>query len=411
MIDRKSLLERFLRYVQIDTSADPLVDRYPSSAGQLDLGRVLLSELKELGLDDANQDEYGLITATVPGNVPAAPRVVLNSHLDTSPETSGAGIKPQVIESYDGNDIGLPGDPRQVIASDENPELSELIGSTLITSDGTTLLGADDKAGIAVIMETAAALRAFADVPHGDVRILFTCDEEIGRGVQHVDVAGLAGTVCYTLDGPGHGQIDVETFSADLATVNIRGKNIHPAIAKGRMVNSIRALADFVSRLPRDRMAPEVTEDREGFLHPYDVSGAVEGSVVKILLRDFNSDNLVQHADLLQRLAREVQQLNPGCEIEVDIHSQYRNLGGGLGQEPRAVSYAEQAFARLEKPCRRTSIRGGTDGSQLTALGLPTPNLSTGQHNPHSPREFACLDEMVQAGEVLIELLQVWAGS
>ncbi len=407
-MNKQRLLERFLRYVQVDTAANPGADCYPSSQGQWELGRILLTELNELGLDQVTQDEHGLVTAVVPGNVVGAPVVVLNSHLDTSPETSGAGVKPQVIEAYDGNDIVLPGDSQQVITLAENPELSELIGATLITSDGTTLLGADDKAGIAVIMEVAAFLREHSDVPHGDVRVLFTCDEEIGLGVQHVDVPSLGGTVGYTLDGPEHGQVDVETFSADLATVIIRGKNIHPAIAKDRMVNSIRAMAEFIVRLPKN-LAPEATAERDGFLHPYDLSATVERSVVKIILRDFDTDNLQKQADLLGEIASDVRTAHPGCEVEVAIVPQYRNLGDGLLQEPRAVSYVEQAYERLGKTCRRTIIRGGTDGSQFTALGLPTPNLSTGQHNPHSPREFACLDEMVQAAEVLTEILQVWS--
>ena len=410
MINKKRLLDRFLRYVQVDTTANPNADRYPSSEGQWELGRVLLSELNELGVEDACQDEHGLVIATVPGNVRGAPVVVLNAHLDTSPETSGKDVQPQVVESYDGSPIVLPGDPQQVITLEENPELSELVGMTLVTSDGTTLLGADDKAGIAVIMEAVATLVARRDLPHGAVRILFTCDEEIGCGVKYVDVPGLGATVCYTLDGPGHGQIDTETFSADLATVTVRGRNIHPAIAKDRMVNSIRAISDFVAKLPRDTMAPETTEDRDGFLHPYDLSATVEQSVLKVLLRDFEVENLVRQAELLRMIAKEVRQMHGGCQIDVEITKQYRNLGYGLEKEPRAVAYAERAFERLDRPCQRTSIRGGTDGSQFTELGLPAPNLSTGQHNPHSPREFACLDEMVQAAEVLIELSQVWAG-
>ena len=241
------------------------------------------------------------------------------------------------------------------------------------------------------------------------MRILFTCDEEIGRGVQHVDVGSLAAQVCYTLDGGGHGDIDVETFSADGAVVTVSGVNIHPSIAKDRMVNSIRGMAEFIQRLPSDTLAPEVTEDREGFLHPYDMTAAVDKSVLKVLIRDFDTDKLASHARVLHQIAKEVEASVPGCKVDVSVSKQYRNLGDGLKQEPRAIEFAEQAHERLGKPFKRTIIRGGTDGSQLTELGLPTPNLSSGQHNPHSPREFACLDEMMDASEVVLELLKVWA--
>ncbi len=407
MIDRQQLLERFLRYVQIDTTANPNTDRYPSSDGQFELGRLLVQELQGMGLTPSH-DEHGIVIATVPGNVPDKPVVALNSHIDTSPETSGANVKPHVIDSFDGNDIAL-GDSGISITVQENPELQELVGKTLITTDGTTLLGGDDKAGLAIIMQVAETLQNNPEIPHGDVRILFTCDEEIGRGVQHVDVGSLAAQVCYTLDGGGHGDIDVETFSADGAVVTVSGVNIHPSIAKDRMVNSIRGMAEFIQRLPSDTLAPEVTEDREGFLHPYDMTAAVDKSVLKVLIRDFDTDKLASHAEVLHQIAKDVEASVPGCKVDVSVSKQYRNLGDGLKKEPRAIEFAEQAHERLGKPFKRTIIRGGTDGSQLTELGLPTPNLSSGQHNPHSPREFACLDEMMDASEVVLELLKVWA--
>jgi tripeptide aminopeptidase len=287
--------------------------------------------------------------------------------------------------------------------------LKELAGKTLITTDGHTLLGGDDKAGVAVIMETAQWLVEHPEVPHGPVKVLFTCDEEIGRGVKHVDVKRLGATVCYTLDGSGAGLIDVETFSADLATVVIRGVNIHPSIAKDRMVNSIRAAAEFIARLPRDVMAPEVTSGRDGFLHPYQLEGGVAQTRLKILLRDFDTANLARQAELLHSIATKVESRTAGVKVEVQITRQYRNMAEGLRREPRAVSYAQEAFRRLGKEAKLDIVRGGTDGSQLTELGLPTPNLSTGQHNIHSPLEFACLDEMVEAGRVLVELVKIWA--
>jgi tripeptide aminopeptidase len=339
----------------------------------------------------------------------AAPVVAFNSHVDTSPETTGAGVKPQVIECYQGGDIVLPGDTNKVIRISENPELTDLHGCTLITTDGTTLLGGDDKAGIAVIMELAQCLLENEDVTHGTVRLLFTCDEEIGRGTDHVNIEELAATVCYTLDGGGAGDVDAETFSADLAIVTVCGVNIHPSIAKDKMVNAIRAASAFIDRLPRDMLSPETTADRQGFMHPYQIMGGVAEVTIRIILRDFETEALDAYAKQLRDAAAGVEAEFPGATVSVETRSQYRNMREGLMLEPRAVKYAQLAHARLNREAKLTIIRGGTDGSQLTERGLPTPNLSTGQHNPHSPLEWACLDEMVQAAEVLVELVKVWA--
>lgn len=409
-MNAERLLARFLQYVQIDTTANEASQSYPSSAGQWELGALLVRQLRELGLDDVQQDGHGLVWATIPATVAGdLPVIAFNAHLDTSPETSGTNVRPQVIRNYGGGDLVLPGDPQQVIGVSENPALKALHGATLITTDGTTLLGGDDKAGLAVIVEAAAQLLEHPEVAHGPIRILFTCDEEIGRGVNHVDLGKLGATVCYTLDGSGAGEIDVETFSADLATVTVRGVNIHPSIAKGRMVNAVRAAGEFLARLPHDRLAPEVTDGRLGFIHPYHLDGGVGQAVIKLILRDFETAQLARHADLLRELAAGVEVAFPGVKIEVAITRQYRNMGNGLVREPRAVEYAEQAHRRLGIPPRRTIVRGGTDGALLTEKGLPTPNLSTGQHNPHSRLEWACLDEMVLATRVLVELVQVWA--
>lgn len=404
------LLERFLRYVRVHTTAGDSTAGYPSSPGQLELGRMLTDELLAIGLADAHQDEHGLVWATVPATANrVVPVVAFNAHLDTSPETTGLGVRPQVVRDYRGGDLVLSGDPRQVIRVAESPELNQLHGCTLITTDGTTLLGGDDKAGIAVIMELASHLLENRHLTHGPVRILFTCDEEIGHGVDHVDLTKLGAVVGYTLDGQGANEIDVETFSADLATVTFQGVNIHPAIAKGRMVNAIRASGEFVSRLPRERLAPEATDGRQGFLHPYQMEGGVAVVRLRIILRDFVTAALSQQAELLRSVARDVESLVPGVSIQVDVEPQYRNLGDGLAREPRAVAFAEEAHRRLGRTARQTIVRGGTDGSRLTERGLPTPNLSTGQHNLHSPLEWACLEEMVQAAELLCELVQVWA--
>ncbi|MDZ4821323.1 MAG: peptidase T, partial [Planctomycetota bacterium] len=402
-MNSERLLKRFLRYVQIDTTAQEGAESYPSSPGQLELGRVLVEELREMGASEIEQSECGIVTATLPANVENAPgTVAFNAHLDTSPETSGTNVRPQVIRNYGGGDIVLPRDASKVIRASDNPELAELIGKTIITSDGTTLLGSDDKSGVAVIMETAAWLLEHPELPRGRVRLCFTCDEEIGHGVDHVDLKQLGATVCYTLDGAGTGDIDTETFSANLAVVTVRGVNIHPSIGKGRMVNAVRGAADFVSRLPRTALSPETTADREGFMHPYAIEGGVAETKIRIILRDFQTAALAVHAERLRTAAAQTEREFPGLKIQVEITPQYRNMGDGLTEEPRAVAFAVKAFENLGRPYKLTSIRGGTDGSRFTELGLPTPNLSTGEHNPHSPLEWTCLEEMTAAAEVLV---------
>lgn len=410
MINSQRLLDRFLRYVQIDTTAGEPGKEYPSSPGQWTLGKLLVEELTAMGIKDAVQDEFAIVYATVPGNVKATtPVVAFNAHVDTSPETTGKDVRPQIIKNYAGGDIRLVKDPAKVITVANNPELNDLIGKTLVTTDGTTLLGADDKSGVAVIMELAATLMEHPEIPYGPVRILFTCDEEIGHGVDHVDLAKLGANVCYTLDGGNANEIDTETFSADGAKVIFKGVNIHPSIAKGRMVNAVRAASEFVSRLPRQSLSPETTADRQGFVHPYGIEGGVAEASVKFILRDFDTAALAAQADLLRSVAKQVELDFPGLSVEVATYPQYRNLGDGLKREPRAIDYAVEAHRRLGRTPKLSIIRGGTDGSHLTANGLPTPNLSTGEHNPHSPLEFTCLEEMVAATEVLVELVKVWA--
>lgn len=411
MINRERLLRRFLKYVRVDTTAREGQATYPSSPGQLELGRILRDELSEIGLADAIQTDKGIVLATVPSTATGAECVVaLNAHVDTSPETTGTNVRPQVVPNYLGGDITLPANPQAVIRVAENPELQSLLGCTLVTTDGTTLLGADDKAGLAVIMEAASYLQEHPEIEHGPVRICFTCDEEIGHGVDHVDLQQLGAIACYTLDGQGANEIDVETFSADLAVVAVRGVNIHPSIARGRMVNAIRVASDFVDRLPHDALSPETTSDRQGFLHPYQVTGGVAEARIRILLRDFETGNLARLATRLQSAAEASQREFPGAAIEIQCTPQYRNMAEGLAREPRAVAFAARAVENLGRQPRLTIVRGGTDGSRFTELGLPTPNLSTGEHNPHSPLEWTCLEEMVQAVEMLVELVQIWAG-
>lgn len=408
-LNRGRLLERFLRYVKVDTTASANSTTYPSTPGQRNLGKIVLEELLTMGASNAELDEHGILTATLPSNVGAdAPVVAFNSHFDTSPETTGKDVRPQVIENYGGGDILLSGDPSKCIKVSECPELDAVVGDTLITTDGTTLLGGDDKAGIAIIMETANFLLENPSYPHGEIKLLFTCDEEIGHGIDHVDVAEINASACYTLDGGGKGIVDVETFSADAAVVTVDGVNIHPSIGKDRMVNALRAACELVSRLPMSQ-SPERTDGREGFLHPYVIGGGVDKVTIDILLRSFDTHELTLFAEQLNTVALDVQANHPGSKISVDILRQYRNLADGLRQDPRVVEFAIQAHKNLNLDVETAIIRGGTDGSGLTEKGLPTPNLSSGQHNIHSPLEWASLNEMLQACRVVIELVAIWA--
>jgi tripeptide aminopeptidase len=405
-----SLLDRFCRYVRFDTQSDEKASTYPSSTGQLELGRLLVEELQALGLKDADQDNHGIVLATVPPKTTRpVPPIAWIAHLDTSPETSGHNVKPIVHRNYDGGDIVLPGDSSKVLRAADNPELAAFKGHTIITSDGTTLLGADNKAGVAVIMEAAARLLTHSEIQHGPIRICFTCDEEIGHGTDHLDLRKLGAHVAYTLDGGGQGEIDVETFSADLAIVTFTGVNIHPSIAKGRMVNAVRLASLFVERLPRQTLAPETTADREGFLHPYRIEGGVQEVTVRILLRDFVTSRLSEYAELLRDGARQIMTEYPQAQVNVRITRQYRNMAEGLSKEPRVVKFALDALRRAGLEPKQTSVRGGTDGSRLTEMGLPTPNLFAAEHNLHSPLEWTCLEEMAMAVRVLEELAQVWS--
>lgn len=409
-MNKDRLLNRFLQYVQIDTTAVEDADCYPSSAGQLELGKLIVKQLQEMGISEVHQDSNGIVLATVPASrgCEDVPVVAFNAHFDTSPETSGASVKPNVIENFDGKDIVLSGDPTKVITHKSCSELPAAAGKTIITTDGKTLLGGDDKCGVAIMMELANVLLDDPELPRGPVRLLFTCDEEIGKGVDHVSIEDVNATVCYTFDGGGQNDVDSETFSADMALVTFKGVNIHPAIAKDKMINAIRAAGNFIAKMPAE-LSPERTEGRDGFLHPYVLEGGVAEAKLKVLLRDFDSSKLKDYADILKSLAQETESECEGCKVTVDVKKQYRNMADGLVDEPRAVEFAVEAHKRLGREANRTIIRGGTDGSRLTELGLPTPNLSSGQHNIHSPLEWACLDEMVAAGEIGIEILKIWA--
>ena len=404
-----NLLERFLQYVQIDTEASEASASYPSSAGQLILGKLLVEELQALGIHDASANEFGIVTGTLPSNVTKpTPTIAWVAHLDTSPESSGKNVNPIVHQNYDGKDLVLPGDPSQVLRIEDCPELAHCVGKTIVTTDGTTLLGGDDKAGIAVIMDAVRILQQNKNLPHGTIRICFTCDEEIGGGTTHLHPNLIKADVAYTLDSEGVGAIDVETFSADLAIVTVEGVNTHPMCAKGKMVNAIRIAGEFLEALPK-KMSPEETEDREGFLHPYVLEGKVEKTTFRILLRDFDTENLQRKALLLETVCKDLMKKYPKAKLTVEIQKQYRNMKNGLEKEPRAAGFAIKAMERAGISPKIISIRAGTDGAFLTEMGLPTPNLSAGQHNIHSRLEWVCVEEMEQSRNVLIQLAKIWA--
>lgn len=404
-----SLLTRFLSYARINTKADETSSSSPSSSRQLELSRLLFEECQALGLEKPSLSEHGIVIATIPATVKHnAPTIAWFAHVDTSPEYNSEDVNPVVHENYSGADLALPGDPTKVLKPAENPELKQLVGKTIITTDGTTLLGADDKCGIAEIMTAAERLMGDRGIPHGPIRVCFTVDEEIGRGTENLDLEAIDAVCGYTLDSSGTGRIDAETFSADLATVTVHGINTHPSEGKERMVNAIRILSKFLARLPLDHDAPESTDDRAGFMHPYQIEGGVARASARIILRDFETSQLTTYREQLEAIATDLSQQFPRAKVEITTKKQYRNMRDGLGKEPRALQFAIDATKAAGMEPELAIIRGGTDGSLLTELGLPTPNLSSGQHNPHSPLEWTCLEEMEQAVDVLIELAKIW---
>ncbi|MBI3964324.1 MAG: peptidase T [Chloroflexi bacterium] len=410
------VLERFLRYVQIDTQADEDSPTSPSTAKQLDLLRLLEVELRAIGLTEVELDANGYLFGTVPSTQPASgpdasdvPVIGFLAHVDTSPEVTGANVKPQIVRGYAGGDIVLPGDSSQVIRVDENPELANCLGHDIVTSDGTALLGADNKAGVAEVVTAARYLIEHPEIAHGKIRVGFTPDEEIGRGTAHFDLERFGAQYAYTLDGSTAGEIEDETFNADQVRVTFVGRAVHPGFAKGKLVNSIKLAAEFIAKLPRDGCSPETTADREGYVHPYVIEGGVERTTVRVLLRDFDLDGLRQSEELLRRLAEEVAQSAPRARLEFEVRETYRNMRYVLDQHPRTVELALEAVRRVGLTPRRSAIRGGTDGAMLTAKGLPTPNIFAGEHNFHSQREWVSVQDMVKSIEVIVELAKLWA--
>jgi tripeptide aminopeptidase len=400
--------ERFLRYIRIDTQSEEDSDAYPSTAKQLDLLRLLLDELEALGLADASIDEHGYVTATLPSTVDRdVPTVAFFAHVDTARECSGADVKPQRIR-YDGGDIVL-GDSGQVIRPAESPELQHHAGHDVITTDGTTLLGADDKAGVAEIMAAASYLLAHPEVPHGPVKVAFNPDEEIGRGVIHFPVDTFGAVAAYTVDGSTAGELQQETFSGAQVRMKVRGRAIHPGWARGELVNAVKLAAEVIDRLPKDRLSPETTSEREGYVHPVVISGDSSEVELRFIVRDFENDELDRHVEFLRGIAADVAATDERCSIEVESRIQYRNMRDTLQHHPEIVANLEEAVRRVGLEPKLTAIRGGTDGSALTEMGLPTPNIFTGGHDAHSEREWICVGDMGLAAATVVELAKVWA--
>ena len=411
---RDQLLERFFRYCKIDTqSREGVEDRYPSAEKQLDLSRLLVKELEELGLRDAGMDGHGVVTATLPGNLPGAasakaPVIGLLAHVDTSPEVSGADVKPVLHARYAGGDIQLPGDPGQVIRAADNPELENHVGDDIVTSDGTTLLGADDKAGIAEIMTVLDHLLRNPGIRRPTLRIGFTPDEEVGSGTLHFDVKRFGADFAYTVDGSTVGEIENETFNAMAATFTVHGVNVHPGYAKGKMTNAVRIASEIVHAL-RDEPAPETTEKREGYLHPYAVEGGVEKTTVRVLIRDFEMEGMDAKSRTLRDIQAAVQARHPKARIDLDIKESYRNMRFKLDEDPRVVEYALEAVRRTGLTPKLQIIRGGTDGARLCFEGLLTPNLFAGGQNFHSKLEWIPVQGMEKAVETIVHLVSIWA--
>lgn len=409
---KESVFERFERYVKIDTRSDEDSESYPSTDKQWDLLRLLADELRSLGVDDVEIDKYGYVTGTMPSNLGATksvPTIGFLAHVDTSPAITGTHVKPVLHRNYQGGDIVLPGDPTQIISPSEYPHLEKnYIGMDIVTSDGTTLLGADDKAGVAEIMTAVDMFMQNPEIKRGTIKVAFTPDEEVGRGTEYFDVKKFGADFAYTMDGGPIGEIEYETFNAFLAVIDIEGVGVHPGYAKDKLVNAIRVMADIVTRLPKE-MSPEATEEREGYLHPYDFDGQAEHVRIKILIRDFEMDGVEKKKTLLGKIVNEVRALYPKASIHLDIKEQYLNMRYPIEKEPRLLEYAEEAIRRVGAEPYSKVIRGGTDGARLTYMGLLTPNLFAGGEAFHSKIEWVPVQVMEKAAETIIHLAAVWA--
>jgi tripeptide aminopeptidase len=401
--------ERFMRYVQIDTQSDPLSGTHPTTEKQKDLSRLLAEELKSIGLEDAHMDDWGYVYATIPSNTnKQVPVICFCSHVDTAPDASGTGVKPLLHQNYQGADIVLPDDPSIVIRKDDFPYLNKLIGHDIITASGTTLLGSDDKAGVAEIMDAAHFLMTHPEVKHGTIKILFTPDEEVGKGTAKVDIQKLGAHFGYTLDGGEAGDLEDETFSADGVQLIVDGVITHPGYAKGKLVNALKIAGDLLASLPRAELSPETTEGKQGFIHPVRVEGIAERCTIDFIIRDFVTEGLKKKEDFLLSLIEMVMENYPNATFDFKVTEQYRNMKEVLDQHPQIVSYAREAIQRAGFEVRMESIRGGTDGSRLSFMGLPCPNLFTGMQAIHSKKEFVSVQDMNKAVETIVHLVQIW---
>ena len=403
--------ERFLRYVQIDTQSDPRSLSSPTTEKQKNLGRILVEELKALGIQEVELDAFGYVYAHIPSNVPHdTPTLCFCSHMDTSPDCSGADVKPLVHANYQGQDLILPDDANVVIRASEHPDLLEQIGHDIITASGKTLLGADNKAGVAEIMDAVAFWVSHPEVPHGPISVVFTPDEEVGRGTDHIDLAKINATYGYTLDGEKRGHLENETFSADGFTVYIQGISQHPGFAKGRMESALKIAAEIIAALPKDRLSPETTEGKEGFIHPTDIQGSVEEARIDFILRDFDTAKLSEYGELIRTISHAVLANYPNATATFDQKEQYRNMYEILKDHPQCLEYAMQAMRMAGLKPETCSIRGGTDGSRLTFMGLPCPNIFAGEHAFHSKQEWVSVQDMQKATETVIYLASIYAG-
>jgi len=403
-----TVTDRFLKYVTIDTQSDPGSATIPSTEKQKDLGRLLVTELQNIGITDAHLDEHGYLYATIPSNVgKSVPVICFCSHMDTAPDCSGTGVKPLIHKNYQGNDIILPDDPSQIIRMAEHPDLKNQLGNDIVTASGTTLLGADNKAGVAEIMDACYQLVNHPEIKHGTIKILFTPDEEIGRGVDHVDINKLGAYACYTMDGESAGNMENETFSADGAKLIIKGVSAHPGFAKGKMESAIKIAGQIIAALPFE-LSPEGTDGMQGFVHPVGIEGHVETAGIDFIIRDFDDTKLAEHADVIRKVADAVLKNFPNSSYELQVKPQYRNMKSVLDKHPQIVEYGMEAIKRAGLNARLCSIRGGTDGSRLSFMGLPSPNIFAGEHAFHGKHEWVSVQDMQKAVETILHLCMIW---
>jgi tripeptide aminopeptidase len=409
-ISPDNIAERFMRYVRIDTQSDPTSNAHPTTEKQKDLSKLLFQELRGMGLTQVETDEYGYVYATIPSNSDKQyiPAICFCAHVDTAPDCSGTNVKPILHRYYDGKDIVMPDDNSQVLNMTNSPYLKNHIDSGVITASGLTLLGGDDKSGVAAIMEAAMYFMQYPQIKHGDIKILFTPDEEVGKGTAKVDMQKLGAQFGYTLDGGEAGSLEDETFSADAAIVTFNGVIVHPGYAKDKLVNALKIAGDFLNALPKDEWSPETTEGKEGFVHPVAVNGIAERATVQFIVRDFTNDGLTKHHARLKSIAEEVTAKYPGTTVEYGIQEQYRNMKEMLDKHPQVVAYAKEAIERSGLTVKMESIRGGTDGSRFSYIGMPCPNIFTGMQNIHSKLEWIGTKDMAKAAETIVHLSMIW---